>query len=262
MGKTSKCKVDETEKGWYIAYIDRDPKKIARQIELKKKAKEKADDAERNQMRIKRQIASSSTAVAESVEPQDFARAPDAKKLKVSFSKKPDTSNASAVATNIFNTSQEVVALSKEKKKAGGAIDLIMREERAHSKSKSFRKENWITKGIVVKVMEKVIGNGKYYKQKGEVLKVIDKFGAEVRMLESRDVIQLDQDDLETVIPQVDSAVKIVNGRGRGQSAIVLALNLKNYSATIKVADTRSKDGSLPIDSVVEKEYEDICKKV
>ena len=28
---TGKCKVDNTEKGWFIAYIDRDPETLARQ---------------------------------------------------------------------------------------------------------------------------------------------------------------------------------------------------------------------------------------
>ena len=41
------CKVDETEKGWFIQYIDRDPLVLQRQKELEKqKAKEK-DDEER-----------------------------------------------------------------------------------------------------------------------------------------------------------------------------------------------------------------------
>jgi DNA/RNA-binding protein KIN17 len=32
LGKTGKCTVDETEKGWYMAYINRDPEVIARQV--------------------------------------------------------------------------------------------------------------------------------------------------------------------------------------------------------------------------------------
>lgn len=45
---TGHCKVDQTEKGWFIQYIDRDPRVIARQKELERqKAKEK-DDEERH----------------------------------------------------------------------------------------------------------------------------------------------------------------------------------------------------------------------
>jgi len=32
LGKTGKCKIDQTEKGWYVAWIDRDPETIARQV--------------------------------------------------------------------------------------------------------------------------------------------------------------------------------------------------------------------------------------
>ena len=32
LGKTGKCKVDQTEEGWFIAWIDRDPETIARQV--------------------------------------------------------------------------------------------------------------------------------------------------------------------------------------------------------------------------------------
>lgn len=32
LGKEGKCVVDETEKGWFVAYIDRDPETIAMQV--------------------------------------------------------------------------------------------------------------------------------------------------------------------------------------------------------------------------------------
>lgn len=35
LGRTGKCVVDETEKGWFVSYIDRDPDTIAAQVCLK-----------------------------------------------------------------------------------------------------------------------------------------------------------------------------------------------------------------------------------
>jgi len=32
LGRAGICEVEETEKGWYISYIDRDPEVIARQV--------------------------------------------------------------------------------------------------------------------------------------------------------------------------------------------------------------------------------------
>lgn len=39
--------MDETPKGWYIQYIDRDPETIRRQLELEKKKKQDLDDEEK-----------------------------------------------------------------------------------------------------------------------------------------------------------------------------------------------------------------------
>ncbi|KAH3758399.1 DNA/RNA-binding protein KIN17 [Pelomyxa schiedti] len=49
LGRTGKCEVDETPKGWYIKYIDRDPAALERQEKLKKKSKASLDDEDRNQ---------------------------------------------------------------------------------------------------------------------------------------------------------------------------------------------------------------------
>lgn len=44
LGREGHCTVDETEKGWFVAYIDRDPETIARQEALAKKEKMEKDD--------------------------------------------------------------------------------------------------------------------------------------------------------------------------------------------------------------------------
>ena len=49
---------DETEKGWFITYIDRDWEAIKRQEELAKKEKMEMTDDDRNQKFLERQIAS------------------------------------------------------------------------------------------------------------------------------------------------------------------------------------------------------------
>jgi DNA/RNA-binding protein KIN17 len=44
LGREGKCVVDETEKGWFVAYIDRDPAAVAAQEAKAKKAKMDKDD--------------------------------------------------------------------------------------------------------------------------------------------------------------------------------------------------------------------------
>lgn len=48
--------MDETPKGWYIQYIDRDPETIRRQEELEKKKKQDMDDEERSAKFIEEQV--------------------------------------------------------------------------------------------------------------------------------------------------------------------------------------------------------------
>lgn len=56
LGKTGICHVDQTEKGWFIQYIDRDPETLRRQQELEKKRKLDVDDRERQLIYLEKQI--------------------------------------------------------------------------------------------------------------------------------------------------------------------------------------------------------------
>lgn len=56
LGKEGHCKVDQTEKGWFIQYIDRDPETIERQKAAEAKEKMEMDDEERRAKLLERQI--------------------------------------------------------------------------------------------------------------------------------------------------------------------------------------------------------------
>jgi len=56
LGRTGVCVVDQTEKGWFVTYIDRDPETMRRQEEIQKKAKLDLDDREREKILLDRQI--------------------------------------------------------------------------------------------------------------------------------------------------------------------------------------------------------------
>lgn len=47
LGREGICKVDETSRGWHIAYVDRDPATIERQNRMRKKEKLDMDDEEK-----------------------------------------------------------------------------------------------------------------------------------------------------------------------------------------------------------------------
>jgi len=56
LGKESKAIVDETEKGWFIQYIDRDPKVLARQAQNEQRQKFELDEEERRKREILAQV--------------------------------------------------------------------------------------------------------------------------------------------------------------------------------------------------------------
>jgi DNA/RNA-binding protein KIN17 len=71
LGKTGQVEVEETPKGYFIKYIDRDPAAIARQEAIKKKEKMDMDDEARAQRRIDAQMAALREYTAANGEPED-----------------------------------------------------------------------------------------------------------------------------------------------------------------------------------------------
>ena len=57
LGKEGKAVVDETEKGWFVAYIDRDPATIARQAARDQRNAAEVDEEVRESRKIEQQIA-------------------------------------------------------------------------------------------------------------------------------------------------------------------------------------------------------------
>lgn len=95
--------------------------------------------------------------------------------------------------------------------------------------------ENWVVVGIIVKVLNGQVGEGKYRNKKGVIERVDDEYCAMVRMLDSSDVLQLDQDDLETVIPKEGNKVVILRGKQKNQIAEIVSIAMEQYSATLRL---------------------------
>ena len=57
LGREGRCVVEETEKGWFIQWIDRDPKTLEKQAKLELRQQAELDDEERTKMLIESQIA-------------------------------------------------------------------------------------------------------------------------------------------------------------------------------------------------------------
>jgi DNA/RNA-binding protein KIN17 len=115
------------------------------------------------------------------------------------------------------------------------------------------RTENWVRRGIVVKVMARNLGD-KFYRQKGYVRELSDKFTAIVVMVDSGSKVKLDQSYLETVIPGIGKNVIVCNGRRRGLVGMLKTIDRENFCGTLEF---RAKSGKV---ETFDLPYEDFSK--
>jgi len=266
LGRTGKVVVDESEEGWWITWVDRDPETIARQDAVAKKDKMAKDDEERLAQFIRQQVAKAAEVKSmfgdEDVvdnELAEFRRDNEDERLTLFLS---DTSAEKkhkvdlSLGKSALLEAEEAAAREKKKKlktreaeeqaegkrKSLSALEEIMLEGKKRStanevakvdgkkKSKEL-KDYWLKKDIVVKIVTKSLGE-KYYKQKGHVKEVVDKYAAVVS-LNGGGRIKLDQDHLETVVPAIGKKVVVVNGRFRGELGSLKSLDVDNFCAEV-----------------------------
>ncbi|KAI5617775.1 DNA/RNA-binding protein KIN17 [Silurus asotus] len=265
LGREGLCKVDETPKGWYIQYIDRDPETIRRQEELERKKKQDLDDEERSAKFIEEQVRRGRKGKEPEEEPVFTELKRENEEEKVAFNlaagsvssgpAKPSTSvgaNAFKTAASVKRKDTSLGAESKEKRKKSALEEIMEMEEK---KKKPVRPDNWIQPNIVVKVITKRLGD-KYYKKKAVIREVQDKYTAFVKLIDSGDKLKLDQSHLETVIPAPGKRVVIVNGQYRDMEAILESIDEKKFSAQLII-----DSGTLKGKRVHGIPYEDFSKQ-
>ncbi|KAI4499866.1 hypothetical protein M0802_005122 [Mischocyttarus mexicanus] len=260
LGRTSKCVVDETEKGWYITYIDRDPETLAAQEKKAKKQKMDRDDDEKLMDFIEKQIekGQQEKPIQEEKEEttKEFLRPNDNAPLVLDIKLKakpkiplinPSTSKRKEISTecNVFKGNEETQKIKLELKKN----DSDSSSEK-HTKSE----EGWLREKLVVKVITKSLGD-KYYKAKGFVKSIENSgFVGKVKLITPEEVeghvIKLDQEYLETVIPAIGKEVLILYGKYKGEKGIVKKLHIEEYTIDVQLEGKLVR--TLP--------YEQVCK--
>lgn len=104
----------------------------------------------------------------------------------------------------------------------------------------------------MVKLVTKQLGPD-FYKAKGTVLRVKDNYLADVRLV-SGDVVRVDQQHLETVIPSVGREMLVVNGAYRGSKTVLEEVLVKHFMVRLRV-----KEG-VRNGRIIEVPYEDASK--
>uniref|UniRef100_A0A8C7Z3Z1 DNA/RNA-binding protein KIN17 n=1 Tax=Oryzias sinensis TaxID=183150 RepID=A0A8C7Z3Z1_9TELE len=241
LGREGLCKVDETPKGWYIQYIDRDPETIRRQEELARKKKQEMDDVERSAKFIEEQV-------RRGRDGKETEETPLFTELKRESEEEKGGSGLSfffffpglltLFSLSVLHSSaappsvkrKDPPSSSDSKKRTVLNRVSVQMEER--KKKQSSRTDYWLQPDIVVKVITKKLGE-KYHKKKAVVTEVRDRYGAVVKLIDSGDKLKLDQNHLETVIPAPGKRVLILNGPYRDTEALLEGIDEKNFSATL-----------------------------
>ena len=255
LGKQGHCVVDETDKGWFIQWIDKDPKALARQAALDKKRQNDADDEEQAKKQLKRRVKAAhhddpgGTDDAAPTALEQSSRTPFSLSAPAAPSTTTRRSSLGFFEQAASSEPQNATTTTTTKR----MIDKLMVVDPKTTKTSS---SGWLVADIVVKVMNRDLAGGAYYKKKGTVEKVIPPFTAVVKMLDTGDEVQLDQDDLETVIPNTGKAVTLLRGEYKGQLATVLDVDLQRFAVRLKILPDQPNAGT-HLDAVP---YDDLSK--
>jgi len=286
LGKKGICLVDETEKGWFVQWIDREY--MLRREELEKARKEEVEEEVRQQRLMAARAAAAAAAAAGKGEEKgaeasrELKRGDGESKIVIGVHGDSGGGGIKRARVNVFEREEEDDGLGMIKKKAVGEqgglekgggkkseMEKLMEqdaarkaaEERARKKEEGGkegeRTEQWLARGIVVKIINKRLGGGRFYKKKGRVEKLLEGgFVAELCLLGDGEGgrVRIDQEELETVIPAPGGQVIVLNGRGRGKEGVLMGLDEERYACRVRLREGKRE---VVLEGV---EYEDVCK--
>uniref|UniRef100_A0A7S3LEQ8 C2H2-type domain-containing protein n=1 Tax=Amphora coffeiformis TaxID=265554 RepID=A0A7S3LEQ8_9STRA len=226
LGKTGKCVVEETERGWFVTYIERDVAKLQRDEALQRRlqAEQAAEKAALEQMeRQRRNQAELASAKMEEV--TGLQRKDDDPVIKVAL----QTNNATKLkrkgapkltlgfgdddeddhdgrdfgADKKINPDTAQIpdpdAMLEQSKRAAAerqAIETKKRQAEEAIEKQKFKKtrtkekvdeETWLYKGIVVRIINQELAGGKYFRRKAVVDRLVSSFTAELTVLEPKE---------------------------------------------------------------------------
>ena len=93
-----------------------------------------------------------------------------------------------------------------------------------------------------------------FYKKKAIVEKLVDEFGAVIRMMDSGARVKVDEQHLETVVPREGSRVAVLKGMYRGRKATITQVDVDREKVSLQV-DNASIGGR-----TVQMSFDDVSK--
>ena len=253
--------IEDTPKGWFMVYKPKDAEETLRTAMNAKRERNSEQAEERAEREMEAQLAkiarleaaeggAAGGAAAAGELVRDEGDAP----LKLALA--PSRARAPVMplpAAADFAAPEEGVG-ARGRGGPPSALAEIMAADEAARDAAARRLDYWLFEGIVVKVMARELAAQGYYKAKGAVTRLIDRYVAEVTLVDSGDVIRVDQAQLETVLPAPGGMVRIVRGAHRGASATLLGVDVDRFKARVRVRRGPADGRELELD------YEDVCK--
>lgn len=281
LGREGICEVDETPKGWFLTYRPEDKEEKMRQaMKAKRKVAEEEED-DRNARLIREQIERANAALpehakrhAEATELDENAKG----ELKLSLAgvkriktaEELDRAKPLPTALEAFNRASQVASdaaaglIKAQAAKKPSALDEIFQKGVAAKEAAKAKPVDapaagkdvpWLQPGIVVKIVSKALQSEGLYKKKGAVRRCLQGgYVAEIDVIDTGTRVQVDQTELETVLPSVGGAVVVLKGEHRGLTGKMDGLETDKYVAVVTLREGPNKGATVRFD------YEDISK--
>lgn len=278
LGKTGKCRVDETPKGWFISLLEADKLEEIEKGKRSKRDRAERDEEHRRKAEIESQIERAQKRArveedsGEATQGSELHRTEHGEPLKIALSsaaperasgKPPIAPKLNAAFADDGRPTQTQPGTARPKSK----LELLMERDKVFEKQKADRAaasassshtgrkdDPWLSEDIIVKVMSKALKEAGYYKGKGVVQRVLKHYVAEISMLDGGDILQVDQAELETVLPQPGGTVRILQGPYKGCKASMMGIDEHKFKAKIRLLDGKQAGKTLDAD------YEDVSK--
>ncbi|OAF70401.1 Binding to curved DNA [Intoshia linei] len=256
MSKKGYCKIDQTEQGWFIAYIDQSAEAIAKRKMMESKTKVDRTDEELVEIEINRQVErgllyentkkDDIDEKNDTKETNDISKIDAIKPISFKFAKSTVKTPVSDIVdrkknTNTINKVQKINVLQsndvfkaftpsiksskKSKSSAISAISQIIQSEKYH-KDKFSRRSIWIIKKIYVQLKDKPTTSSKLF------INRVD--GDTAVCIQNGHEMRIHQSDLKTYIPESGKLLLVVNGAHREQLAELISRDGGDY-CTIKL---------------------------
>ncbi|KAK2078997.1 hypothetical protein QBZ16_002687 [Prototheca wickerhamii] len=253
LGKKGICRVDETPKGWFMSLIQRDPAEEMDEKKRHRRERAELEEEERRKRELEAQIRRAREAESAQLAGSPAPGAGDARGRRrrpgrsLAFRDEgPDDAGAPQPPAKRSKLEELIAKDLLAKAAAPSRLGPAKEAPQAGRRSRP-----WLAPGITVKVMSKALQEHGYYKQKGIVSRVLDDFVGEIEMLDSGDIIRVDQEELETVIPAPGGRVLVVAGEQRGAKGTLEALDTGAFQALVLLEGEKEPKRF---------EYEHICK--